>query len=153
MPAKPISYKNKTYKSIKQLANEQNIDYEILKYQLRKNQSVEQTLKKSIQQTHNTIIYNNKTYKSVKQLANKQNMDYPTIKQRLQKGWSVEEAIETPIRPRPPKGFKIIKSTYTHNNIDYYECLHDNQKYILSIQEMRNFTEKTNGTTNKNNNV
>ena len=89
-----------------------------------------------------TVIYDNKIYTSIKDLCESFNLDSDIINDRIRRGWCLKDAIKTPIRLQLPKGFKKIKIAYTHNNTDYYECIHNNQKYILSIQEMKELSKK-----------
>ena len=102
--------------------------------------------------TSKLITYNGKTYKSIRNLCRKLNLNYGIVKNKIYRGMPIEIAVETSINSslpskKLPKSFKKIKIAYTHNNIDYYECIHNNQKYILSIPEMKELskTEKENG--------
>ena len=142
-----IKYNNKTYKSIAELARDYNIPPKKLQKKLDRGWTLKKAIETPVQIKDYSIAYDNKTYPSITELAKKYNIPDKTLYSRInERKWSVKKAIETPIRPHSPKGFKIIKSAYTHNNIDYYECIHDSQKYILSIQEMKDFTEKDHDT-------
>lgn len=88
-----------------------------------------------------TCDFNNTTYKSINEFCKANKISRSAYYSAIQKNKPIDK-----IQRRPPKEFKIIKLAYTHNNIDYYEYLHNNQKYIFSIREMKGFTENDHDT-------
>ena len=92
-----ITYNNKDYEDLAQVAEDYNIPLHIFYNRLGYGWTLDKAVSKSVVERHNKpIVINNTPYRSYREVALKFNLSYEIIVERLNHDWSLEKIITTP---------------------------------------------------------
>lgn len=106
MKKKQLTYQDKVYDSLHELAEAYQMDEKLLSTRLRNGWTLEDAVETRVyERTAVPVTYQGKTYPTMRELANVFHVDYNRLRTRIQRfGWSVEESVEA-----ERKGWKPVE--------------------------------------------
>ena len=103
MPGRALTYKGKTYPSIKTLAAAVGVEASTLQARLAKGRTVQQAVEFTPRRTGNRkpLRFRNRSYPSGEALAAENGLTWSVVSRRVRRGWTMAQALA--VDPAPPR--------------------------------------------------